>query len=192
MLSFEDVPQAVRDNVVNVEFPHHPMGGQAMLVAFRNGLDASVVTGPGTYGGDNGLFELAVGYEGEGVWEDCPLTESGGITGWLTETDLLDLLAKVAAFDSPELLARRQDAERQEQFALHMATSFGILRLAGLDENDDPFDYLNADDLGLSLGLDPNAVAALRAFNELYVTATEKLSFKHLEELVAKDEENKS
>lgn len=193
MINIDDLPQSLRDNVVHVEFPEVPMGaGSAMLVAFANGLDASVVTGPFTYGGQNGLFELAVGFTDEGVWEDCPLTESGGITGWLTQEDLIALLARVGEFDSPELLARRQDAERQQQFALHVATQFGILRLAGLGENDDPFDYLNAEDLGLSLGLDPHAVDALRALNELYVTATEKLSFKHLEELVAKDEENKS
>jgi len=190
VLSIDDLPVALRDNVTNVDFPFHP-GGSAMLVSFKNGLDASVVTGPGTYGGQSGLFELAVGFDGEGVWEDCPLTESGGITGWLTQEDLIALLGRVAEFDSPELAARRRDAERGELEALTIATQFGILRLAGLDGNDNPYDYLEADDFGLSLGLDPDAAEAIRYLRKAAENAAERLDRKHLEELVKEDEAKK-
>lgn len=191
MLSIDDLPKSIRDNVVHVEFPEHPLAS-AMMVMFKNGLDASVVSGPGTYGGQNGLFELAVGFQGEGVWEDCPLTESGGITGWLTQEDLIALLAQVAEYDDPHLAARRRQGELEMLETLGMATQFGILRLAGLDEHDNPFDYLEAPDLGESLGLDPNAVQAIRYLRDLVDNATDKLNQEHLAQLVAEDEKRKA
>lgn len=190
MLSIDDLPQSIRENVVNVDFPFHPTAS-AMMVMFKNGLDASVISGPGTYGGENGLFELAVGFQGEGVWEDCPLTESGGVTGWLTQEGLIELLAKVAEYDDPHLSARRRHAELEMLETLGMATQFGILRLAGLGENDNPYDYLESADLGASLGLDPNAVQALKYLRDLLDTAEEKLNREHLNQLVAEDEKRK-
>lgn len=190
MLSIDDLPQSLRDNVAHVEFPFHPTAA-AMMVTFKNGLDASVVSGPGTYGGQGGLFELAVGFQGEGIWEDCPLTEAGGITGWLTQEDLIDLLSKVAEYDDPHLSARRRHAELELLETLGMATQFGILRLAGLGENDNPYDYLEAADLGESLGLDHDAVQALRYLRDLIDTAEEKLNREHLAQLVAEDEKRK-
>lgn len=191
MLSIDDLPASIRDNVVGVDFPFHPTA-HAMMVQFKNGLDASVISGPGTYGGDSGLFELAVGYVGEGVWEDCPLTESGGITGWLTQEDLIALLARIAEYDDPHLAARRRQGELEMLETLGMATQFGILRLAGLDENDNPYDYLEAADLGASLGLDPNAVQALKYLRDLIENAEDKLNQEHLAAMVAEDEKRKA
>lgn len=188
MLSIDDMPQSIRENVVHVDFPEVPAGmGSAMLVTFANGLDASVVTGPFTYGGQNGHFEMAVG-RGGAVWETCPFMESDGITGWLTQENLIELLAKVAEYDDAELANARRLGEIEVTEMLGLSVQFGILKLAGLDGKDNPDDYLNADDLGASLGLDPDAVDALRAVQKLFNTATDRLNQEHLAALVAEDE----
>lgn len=45
----------------DLELKTHPMGsGIISRIKFDNGYGASVVKGPHTYGGDQGLYELAV------------------------------------------------------------------------------------------------------------------------------------
>ena len=50
-----------------LNFLSHPMGmGEQCIVQFPNGYGASIVKGEHTYGGKNGLYELAVfGKNGE-------------------------------------------------------------------------------------------------------------------------------
>lgn len=77
--------------------PNHPMGEQAR-VFFPNGYGASVIRGPMSYGGPDGLYELAV-LRGDAT--RCDLTYKTPITddvlGRLTPADVEDALAKIEA-----------------------------------------------------------------------------------------------
>jgi hypothetical protein len=70
--------------------------GTQRLYRFDNGYGASVVRGPGTYGGGSGLWELAViKWYGE-EWDLCydtPITDE--VLGWNTEDDIADLLDRI-------------------------------------------------------------------------------------------------
>lgn len=81
----------------------HPagMGGTQRLYRFDNGYGASVVRFPYSYGGDSGLWELAVTeYHGEGT-DSYSLTYETEITndviGHLTEGEVDELLARIEA-----------------------------------------------------------------------------------------------
>jgi hypothetical protein len=75
-----------------VEHPSHIEGVQARI-QFDNGYGASVVKTPYTYGGDRGLYELAV-LDSEGH-----LTYATSVTddviGYLRPEDVTDVLAKI-------------------------------------------------------------------------------------------------
>jgi hypothetical protein len=79
----------------DLEFIEHPshMGGVQSRIQFDNGYGASVVKTPYTYGGDNGLYELAV-LDSEGH-----LTYATSVTndviGYLRPEDVTDVLAKI-------------------------------------------------------------------------------------------------
>lgn len=72
-------------------------GGTQSLYRFDNGYGASVVQGPYTYGGDQGLWELAVI-----VWDgddfkltyDTPITDD--VLGHLGEGDVAETLQQIA------------------------------------------------------------------------------------------------
>jgi hypothetical protein len=68
-------------------------GGIAARLYFPNGYGVSVVRGDGTYGGPEGLYELAVLAEGRIVY-DTPVTND--VLGWLTEGDVTERLNEVA------------------------------------------------------------------------------------------------
>lgn len=73
---------------------------------FPNGYGASVVQSPTSYGGDEGLYELAVLFGDESVSDityDTPITDD--VCGWLSETAVSHLLARIEA-----LPASRGDA----------------------------------------------------------------------------------
>ncbi|HNS28256.1 MAG TPA: hypothetical protein PKN91_09030 [Steroidobacteraceae bacterium] len=81
----------------------HPagMGGTQRLYRFPNEYGASVVQSPFSYGGGEGLFELAVtAYFGEGM-DDFELTYSTPITndviGYLTEEEVQSTLDQIRA-----------------------------------------------------------------------------------------------
>ena len=69
------------------------MGGVQARIQFDNGYGASVVKTPYTYGGDKGLYELAV-LDSEGS-----LTYATSVTndviGYLRPEDVTDVLAKI-------------------------------------------------------------------------------------------------
>jgi hypothetical protein len=75
-----------------VEHPNHIEGVQARI-QFDNGYGVSVVCSPYTYGGDNGLYELAV-LDSEGH-----LTYATSVTddviGYLRPEDVTDVMAKI-------------------------------------------------------------------------------------------------
>ena len=64
-------------------------------VGFANGYQASIVRGPGSYGGNEGLFEAAVMHGKDGIVYDTPVTND--VEGWLTEEGVIDFCRKVAA-----------------------------------------------------------------------------------------------
>jgi len=79
----------------DLEFIEHPshMGGVQSRIQFDNGYGASVVKTPYTYGGDKGLYELAV-LDSEGH-----LTYATSVTndviGYLRPEDVTDVMEKI-------------------------------------------------------------------------------------------------
>jgi len=62
---------------------------------FPNGYGASVISGPCTYGGEVGLWELAVMDASGRLCYDTPITND--VIGWLTEQDVARTLTSIAA-----------------------------------------------------------------------------------------------
>lgn len=77
-------------------------GGTQTLHKFTNGYGASVIAGGTyTYGGDEGLKELAVlkFYDGDS-YELCYETEiTDDVLGYLTGEDVADLLVRIEALE---------------------------------------------------------------------------------------------
>jgi hypothetical protein len=71
------------------------MGVQARL-EFDNGFEVSVVKGPHTYGGTNGLYELAVFKDGK-IHYDNPVA-NGDVVGYLREEDITDAMLVIQNF----------------------------------------------------------------------------------------------
>jgi len=62
-------------------------------IDFPNGYGASIVKGPYTYGGRDGLFELAVLGSGGEISYETPITDD--VVGYLTEDGVSALLAEI-------------------------------------------------------------------------------------------------
>ena len=81
----------------NLEFKEHPKGavygGIISRIIFDNGYGATVVQGPHSYGGSDGLYELAVVGKDDEICYDTPVT--GDVEGYLSETQVTDLLIKI-------------------------------------------------------------------------------------------------
>lgn len=75
--------------------------------SFDNGYGASVVCHPGTYGYEDGLFEVAVMHEDQLCYNSAI---SNDVVGWLTETQVSDLLDEIA--DLPE----REECDHESGF----------------------------------------------------------------------------
>lgn len=68
--------------------------GVHLILGFPNGYGASVVRNPYSYGGQDGLFELAVlGRDGH-ITYDTEITDD--VEGYLTEGEVTELLSKVS------------------------------------------------------------------------------------------------
>jgi hypothetical protein len=74
-----------------VKHPNHIEGVQAHIT-FENGYGASVVKSPYTYGGDKGLYELAVFKDGE-ITYATPITDD--VIGYLRPEDVTDVMTKI-------------------------------------------------------------------------------------------------
>jgi len=74
-----------------VKHPNHIEGVQARIT-FENGYGASVVKSPYTYGGDRGLYELAVFKDGE-ITYATPITDD--VIGYLRPEDVTDVMTKI-------------------------------------------------------------------------------------------------
>jgi hypothetical protein len=84
------------------DIPQHAWStnpGEQHLYRFANGYGASVVRGPYTYGGREGLYELGVvRCLDDDTWSltyDTPITDD--VLGYLTLTEVADLLIRIAA-----------------------------------------------------------------------------------------------
>jgi hypothetical protein len=60
---------------------------------FDNGYGASVVVGPYTYGGEDGLYELAVLDSNGKLTYETPITSD--VEGYLTEDEVTKLLEQI-------------------------------------------------------------------------------------------------
>jgi hypothetical protein len=80
----------------DLEFKPHPHGlGVQARHNFENGYGVSVVRGEFSYGGPEGLYELAVRHPSVGLVYDTPVTDD--VLGHLTEDDVTRHMAEVAA-----------------------------------------------------------------------------------------------
>jgi hypothetical protein len=86
-LTFDDL----EFNDINVGQPLY----QA-LVFFDNGYGASVIQGKGSFGGEQGLYELAVLRRENDEWEICYDTEiTDSVIGYLTQDYVTALLKRI-------------------------------------------------------------------------------------------------
>lgn len=72
--------------------------GSQAKITFANGYSASVITGAGAYGGDDGLYELAVIRDGR-ICYDTPVTDD--VIGHLSPDDVTAARIAVAALPAP-------------------------------------------------------------------------------------------
>ena len=78
----------------DLEFKQHPSAdGIISRITFENGYGASVVRHEYSYGGKDGLYELAVlGSDGELTY-DTPITSD--VIGYLRDIDVTDVMEKI-------------------------------------------------------------------------------------------------
>lgn len=83
----------------DLKFKKHPAGfgeGKISRVEFDNGWGASVVSTPYTYGGDRGLYELAVLKDNDIHYDN--LVAGGDVIGYLSEIEVTGLLIEIQKF----------------------------------------------------------------------------------------------
>lgn len=86
----------------DLQFKKHPGStkefdmGVVSRLEFDNGWSVSVVKGQHTYGGDRGLYELAVFKDGE-IHYDNPVA-NGDVIGYLREEDVTDSMILIQKF----------------------------------------------------------------------------------------------
>jgi hypothetical protein len=73
--------------------PTHMMGGVQARMDFDNGFGVSVVCTPYTYGGDKGLYELAVFGKDGHITYATPITDD--VIGYLRPEDVTDVMEKI-------------------------------------------------------------------------------------------------
>ena len=81
----------------DLDFQPHPnmghVGGVQARITFDNGYGASVVRSQYTYGGDKGLYELAVFGKDGHITYDTPITND--VLGYLKPEDVTDILEQI-------------------------------------------------------------------------------------------------
>lgn len=70
------------------------LGGVGLKITFKNGYTASIINHEYSYGGPQGLYELAVMRDGV-ICYDTPITDN--VIGWLSPSDVIRLARDVAA-----------------------------------------------------------------------------------------------
>ena len=76
----------------DLEFKKHHIAGTQAVMEFDNGYGVSVITGPIAYGGDHGLYELAV-LKGASLCYDTPVTDD--VIGHLSPAEVSEKMAEV-------------------------------------------------------------------------------------------------
>ena len=79
----------------DIQFKINPMGSEYGIVSrtqFDNGYEVSVVKSPHSYGGDKGLYELAIFKDGD-ICYDTPITDD--VIGYLRPEDVTDVMVRV-------------------------------------------------------------------------------------------------
>jgi hypothetical protein len=79
----------------DIEFKTNPMGeefGVTSRTKFENGYEASVVKSEYSYGGRDGLYELAI-FKNDEICYDTPITDD--VIGYLTEDDVTETFVKI-------------------------------------------------------------------------------------------------
>ena len=79
----------------DIQFKTNPMGADFGIVSrtkFDNGYEVSVVKNPHSYGGDKGLYELAIFKDGD-ICYDTPITDD--VIGYLRPEDVTDVMQRV-------------------------------------------------------------------------------------------------
>jgi hypothetical protein len=81
-----------------LKFQSHPMGmGKQCIVQFPNGYGASVVQGEHTYGGKDGLYEIAVFDKDGHISYSTPITDD--VLGYLSEEEVEKTLSDIKNLD---------------------------------------------------------------------------------------------
>jgi hypothetical protein len=87
----------------DLEFKTHPHGEEFGIIAriqFDNEYGCSVVKGPHSYGGETGLYELAVlDGQGNGPIYFTPITDD--VIGYLRPEDVTDVMIKIQQLPKP-------------------------------------------------------------------------------------------
>ena len=79
----------------DIRFKTNPMGADFGIVSrtqFDNGYEVSVVRSEHSYGGNKGLYELAIFKDGE-ICYDTPITDD--VIGYLRPEDVTDVMERV-------------------------------------------------------------------------------------------------
>jgi hypothetical protein len=78
----------------DLQFKKHPqLDGVVSRITFDNGYGASVVKHEFSYGGKDGLYELAVLDKDGNLTYDTPITND--VIGYLREIDVTDVMIKI-------------------------------------------------------------------------------------------------
>jgi len=79
----------------DIVFKTNPMGADFGIVSrtkFDNGYEASVVKSEHSYGGKDGLYELAI-FKDDEICYDTPITHD--VLGYLSDKDVTEVLIKI-------------------------------------------------------------------------------------------------
>ena len=79
----------------DLNFNPHPnnLGGIQAVVQFENGFGASIVQTPFTYGGNEGLYELAVFGKNGQITYETSITDD--VLGYLSEDEVSKILKQI-------------------------------------------------------------------------------------------------
>lgn len=94
-----ELPESLSIKVTDIsrDTTHAGLGSHVSL-EFTNGFGASIIRGPYSYGGPEGSYEMAVLKNGDLHYEN-PVA-NGDVRGWLSESDVLELLEQISNFNA--------------------------------------------------------------------------------------------
>lgn len=170
MLNF-DFPSAVLDRIALVERPPASPGTDHLVVMFDNDFGVSILRSTYTYGGESGLFEIAiVRGEDKALSEGDPIGQ-GEIIGWLTDADVIELADRVSRHTAEAQKAYEDLLELEEIVMLFESIRVAILRTDG---EEDPRNEDNPALLKTDAKISPEARQAVRSTTELFIRKIEE------------------